>query len=63
MLQPRRIPSSPFIIVFAAIWGALEGSLLLWMFILSIWMVAVSFFSTHLPEAMRARIPRRDGIS
>jgi cytochrome c-type biogenesis protein CcmF len=25
-------------------------------FILSIWMVAVSFFSTHLPEAMRARI-------
>jgi|CXWL01.1.fsa_nt_gi cytochrome c-type biogenesis protein CcmF len=40
----------------AAIWGAHEGSLLLWMFILSIWMVAVSFFSKHLPEAMRARI-------
>jgi cytochrome c-type biogenesis protein CcmF len=40
----------------AAIWGAHEGSLLLWMFILSIWMVAVSFLSTHLPEAMRARI-------
>jgi cytochrome c-type biogenesis protein CcmF len=40
----------------AAIWGAHEGSLLLWVFILSIWMVAVSFLSTHLPEAMRARI-------
>lgn len=40
----------------AAIWGAHEGSLLLWMFILSIWMVAVSFLSTHLPDAMRARI-------
>ncbi|HEY6288264.1 MAG TPA: heme lyase CcmF/NrfE family subunit [Nitrospiraceae bacterium] len=40
----------------AAIWGAHEGSLLLWVFILSIWMVAVSFFSTRLPEAMRARI-------
>lgn len=40
----------------AAIWGAHEGSLLLWVFILSIWMVAVSFFSTHLPEAMGARI-------
>jgi len=40
----------------AAIWGAHEGSLLLWMFILSIWMVAVSFFSTRLPEAMLARI-------
>jgi len=40
----------------AAIWGAHEGSLLLWVFILTIWMVAVSFFSGHLPEAMRARI-------
>jgi len=40
----------------AAIWGAHEGSLLLWVFILTIWMVAVSFLSTHLPEAMRARI-------
>jgi len=40
----------------AAIWGAHEGSLLLWTFILTIWMVAVTFFSSHLPEAMRARI-------
>ena len=40
----------------AAIWGAHEGSLLLWVFILTIWMVAVSFLSAHLPEAMRARI-------
>lgn len=40
----------------AAIWGAHEGSLLLWTFILSIWMVAVTLFSRHLPEAMRARI-------
>jgi len=40
----------------AAIWGAHEGSLLLWTFILTVWMVAVTFFSAHLPEAMRARI-------
>ena len=40
----------------AAIWGAHEGSLLLWTFILTIWMMAVTLFSTHLPEAMRARI-------
>ncbi len=40
----------------AAIWGAHEGSLLLWTFILTLWMMAVTFFSTHLPEAMRARI-------
>jgi cytochrome c-type biogenesis protein CcmF len=40
----------------AAIWGAHEGSLLLWTFILTLWMVAVTLFSKHLPEAMRARI-------
>lgn len=40
----------------AAIWGAHEGSLLLWTFILTIWMFAVTLFSSHLPEAMRSRI-------
>jgi cytochrome c-type biogenesis protein CcmF len=40
----------------AAIWGAHEGSLLLWTFILTVWMVAVTFLSAHLPEVMRARI-------
>lgn len=40
----------------AAVWGGHEGSLLLWALILSIWTVAVSFFSKHLPDAMRARI-------
>ncbi len=40
----------------AAVWGGHEGSLLLWAMILSIWTLAVSFFSKHLPDAMRARI-------
>ncbi len=40
----------------AAIWGAHEGSLLLWTFILTIWMFAVTLFSAHLPEATRSRI-------
>jgi len=40
----------------AAVWGGHEGSLLLWAMILSIWTVSVSFFSKHLPDAMRARI-------
>lgn len=40
----------------AAVWGGHEGSLLLWAMILSIWTVGVSFFSKHLPDAMRARI-------
>jgi cytochrome c-type biogenesis protein CcmF len=40
----------------AAVWGGHEGSLLLWAMILSVWTVAVSVFSKHLPDAMRARI-------
>ncbi|MFO1321863.1 MAG: heme lyase CcmF/NrfE family subunit [Burkholderiales bacterium] len=41
---------------FAATWGSHEGSMLLWVFMLTIWMTAVSVFSRHLPEAMAARI-------
>ena len=40
----------------AAVWGAHEGSLLLWTLILTIWMVAVTLFSRQLPAPMRARI-------
>ena len=41
---------------FAATWGSHEGSLLLWVLMLSVWMAAVSVFSRHLPDAMVARI-------
>jgi cytochrome c-type biogenesis protein CcmF len=40
----------------AAVWGGHEGSLLLWLLMLSSWMVAVSLFSGHLPEQMTARV-------
>jgi cytochrome c-type biogenesis protein CcmF len=40
----------------AATWGSHEGSLLLWVLMLSIWMLAVSVFSRSLPEEMVARI-------
>ncbi len=40
----------------AAFWGGHEGSMLLWLLILSFWMFAVSIFSRHLPEPMVARI-------
>src|SRR6266852_126697 len=33
-----------------------EGSLLLWTFMLTIWMVAVTLFSSHLPNEMVARV-------
>jgi cytochrome c-type biogenesis protein CcmF len=40
----------------AGVWGGHEGSLLLWVTILSLWMVAVSLFSDRLPKPMVARI-------
>src|SRR2546427_5977861 len=40
----------------AAFWGGHEGSMLLWLLILSFWMFAVSLFSRHLPQEMVARI-------
>ncbi|MFT3742007.1 MAG: heme lyase CcmF/NrfE family subunit [Gammaproteobacteria bacterium] len=46
----------PWFYRFCAIWGAHEGSLLLWVFILSLWMGAVAFFSQHLPLPTIARV-------
>src|ERR687888_2183919 len=40
----------------AGVWGGHEGSLLLWTLMLGVWMVAVTLFSTHLPEEMVARV-------
>jgi cytochrome c-type biogenesis protein CcmF len=40
----------------AATWGSHEGSLLLWVLMLSVWMLAVSVFSRSLPESLLARI-------
>ncbi len=41
---------------FSAVWGAHEGSLLLWELILSLWTLAVALFSKSLPTAFRARV-------
>jgi len=41
---------------FAAVWGAHEGSLLLWAFALVTWSVAVGAFSRSLPETYAARV-------
>ncbi|MEW6353015.1 MAG: heme lyase CcmF/NrfE family subunit [Pseudomonadota bacterium] len=40
----------------AALWGAHEGSLLLWAFILGVWMLAVTYFSRSLPQEFVARV-------
>jgi len=41
---------------FAALWGGHEGSLLLWTFLLTVWTLAVTQFSKHLPQEMVARV-------
>jgi cytochrome c-type biogenesis protein CcmF len=46
----------PPIFKFSAVWGNHEGSLLLWVLILSGWMTAVAFFSRGLPLIMVARV-------
>lgn len=46
----------PLIYRCCAVWGAHEGSLLLWVFILSIWMSAVAIFSRSLSMATTARV-------
>jgi cytochrome c-type biogenesis protein CcmF len=46
----------PLIFKISAVWGAHEGSLLLWALILSGWTVAVSLFSRALPPEIVARV-------
>jgi len=41
---------------FAGVWGGHEGSQLLWVSKLSVWMLAVAQFSRHLPQVMVSRI-------
>ena len=46
----------PAIYRFCAVWGGHEGSLLLWVFMLAVWTLAVSLFSRSLEDAMVARV-------
>ena len=51
----------PLIYRISGVWGAHEGSLLLWALVLSLWTGAVAVFTPNVPRAMRARYtpPRR----
>jgi cytochrome c-type biogenesis protein CcmF len=46
----------PAALKFSAVWGNHEGSLLLWLLILSLWTAAVALFSTELPLQLLARV-------
>ena len=39
-----------------AVWGAHEGSLLLWLLVQSVWTVAVAAFSRNMPASMTSRV-------
>src|SRR6188474_1211270 len=41
---------------FAAVWGAHEGSLLLWLLVQAIWTIAVAAFSRNMPATMTSRV-------
>ncbi|HFB66284.1 MAG TPA: heme lyase CcmF/NrfE family subunit [Aeromonadales bacterium] len=46
----------PTIFRLTAVWGGHEGSFLLWVFMLTLWTVAVTFLSNQLPALTRARV-------
>jgi cytochrome c-type biogenesis protein CcmF len=46
----------PWYYRLAAVWGAHEGSLLLWIFILNLWTVALAALSRNLPDVFVARV-------
>ena len=46
----------PTVYKVSAVWGAHEGSLLLWIVIMAAWTVAVGRYSRKLPEAFSARV-------
>ena len=46
----------PLVYLISGVWGAHEGSLLLWSLILSGWGAAVALFSPNVPIVMRARV-------
>ena len=48
--------SLPWYYRIAAVWGAHEGSMLLWVLILDVWTVALALFGTRLPEDFLARV-------
>ena len=48
--------SLPVYYRFAAVWGGHEGSILLWLLMLTFWTLAVAQFSRHLPDKVVSRI-------
>ena len=54
--QITQISTLPWHFRMSAVWGAHEGSLLLWALILAFWGVAVALFSRGIPDHMSALV-------
>ena len=52
----------PYYFKISAIWGGHEGSLLLWIFSLTTWTIAVAIFSQHVEQAFITRVLSVMGI-
>ncbi len=52
----------PLLYKFTGVWGNHEGSMLLWVFMLSLCAAAVAAFSNNLPPALRARVLAVQGM-
>ena len=52
----------PMVYRYTAVWGAHEGSLLLWALILATWTAAVALFSRALPQAVIATGRMQGGV-
>ncbi len=48
--------AKPLLYQFAGVWGNHEGSMLLWVLILSVFGAAVAFFGSNLPLTLKARV-------
>ncbi len=46
----------PLVYKISGVWGGHEGSILLWVLILSVWVGAVAIFSANLPAVLLARV-------
>ena len=52
----------PLLYQFTGVWGNHEGSMLLWVFILTLFGAAVAWFGDNLPPALRARVLAVQGM-
>ena len=54
--------AKPLIYKFTAVWGNHEGSMVLWVWILALYGIAIAVLGTNLPPSLRARVLSIQGL-